>query len=253
MYMTSGAQPFAGGTASAGITAPALQWFIAEGATGAFFDLFILIGNPSTGPAAVTITYLLPNGTTVEKTHTVAGRESADHRREGRGRAARGHRRVRDDHLDQRHADRRRAGDVVAEPDLVRRHRRRRRRRRPPPAGRWPAATSIRGRTPRPTCSSPTPARSAANVTIDVGQRPSPDPTFPAARLPRHGVRAGARPLHGRRQGPMSGDGQTGPAEVVTGTITSDGPPIVVERSTYWSTADQFWAAGASTLLTPLP
>ena len=48
MYMTSGGQPFAGGTASAGITAPAHQWFIAEGATGAFFDLFILIGNPST-------------------------------------------------------------------------------------------------------------------------------------------------------------------------------------------------------------
>ena len=39
----------------------------------------------------------------------------------------------------------------------------------------------------------------------------------------------------------------------VAGTIESDGPPIVVERSTYWSTADQFWAAGASTLLTPLP
>ena len=39
----------------------------------------------------------------------------------------------------------------------------------------------------------------------------------------------------------------------VAGTITSDGPPIVVERSTYWSTTDQFWAAGASTLLTPLP
>ena len=47
MYMSTGGQPFAGGTASAGITAPALQWFIAEGATGAFFDLFILIGNPS--------------------------------------------------------------------------------------------------------------------------------------------------------------------------------------------------------------
>jgi hypothetical protein len=39
----------------------------------------------------------------------------------------------------------------------------------------------------------------------------------------------------------------------VAGTIASDGSPIVVERSTYWSTADQFWAAGASALLTPLP
>ena len=39
----------------------------------------------------------------------------------------------------------------------------------------------------------------------------------------------------------------------VAGTVTSDGPPIVVERSTYWSTPDRFWTAGASTLLTPLP
>jgi hypothetical protein len=28
--------------------------------------------------------------------------------------------------------------------------------------------------------------------------------------------------------------------------------PIIVERATYWSTATQFWAAGASTLLTKL-
>ena len=71
MYMTSGGQPFAGGTASAGVTAPAPQWFIAEGATGAFFDLFILIGNPSADGAAVTVTYLLPDGTTSRR-HQVA-------------------------------------------------------------------------------------------------------------------------------------------------------------------------------------
>ena len=72
MYMSSGGQSFTGGTASAGITAPALQWFIAEGATGAFFDLFILIGNPSATAAEVTVTYLLPDGTTVERPHQVA-------------------------------------------------------------------------------------------------------------------------------------------------------------------------------------
>ena len=39
----------------------------------------------------------------------------------------------------------------------------------------------------------------------------------------------------------------------IGGTIESDGPPIVVERSTYWSADGQFWAAGASALLTRLP
>ena len=33
-----------------------------------FFDLFILIGNPSADEAAVTITYLLPDGTTIGRT-----------------------------------------------------------------------------------------------------------------------------------------------------------------------------------------
>ena len=48
MYRSSATQLFAAGHASAGVTAPALEWFLAEGATGAFFDLFILIANPNT-------------------------------------------------------------------------------------------------------------------------------------------------------------------------------------------------------------
>ncbi len=38
----------------------------------------------------------------------------------------------------------------------------------------------------------------------------------------------------------------------VSGTVESDGPGIVVERSTYWSTPGQLWSAGASALLTKL-
>jgi len=37
------------------------------------------------------------------------------------------------------------------------------------------------------------------------------------------------------------------------GVVSSDGPGIVVERSTYTSTFNQFWAAGSSTALTKLP
>jgi hypothetical protein len=54
------------------VTGPATSWFLAEGATGPFFDLFVLIANPNAAAAAVTATYLLPDGTTLVKTYTVA-------------------------------------------------------------------------------------------------------------------------------------------------------------------------------------
>jgi hypothetical protein len=73
MYMTNGAEPFGAGHESAGVTAPALSWFLAEGATGTFFDMFILIANPDpTNTATVQATYLLDNGTTLTKAYSVA-------------------------------------------------------------------------------------------------------------------------------------------------------------------------------------
>jgi hypothetical protein len=73
MYMTNGAEAFGAGHESAGVTAPALSWFLAEGATGAFFEMFILIANPDpAATATVQATYLLDNGTTLTKTYNVA-------------------------------------------------------------------------------------------------------------------------------------------------------------------------------------
>ena len=73
MYMTNGAEPYGAGHESAGVTAPALNWFLAEGATGAFFDMFVLIANPDpTNTATVQATYLLDNGTTLTKSYAVA-------------------------------------------------------------------------------------------------------------------------------------------------------------------------------------
>ena len=71
MYASLPGQPFAAGHDSAGVTAPSTQWFLAEGATGPFFDLFILFANPTTTAAQVTANYLLQNGTTVTKNYTV--------------------------------------------------------------------------------------------------------------------------------------------------------------------------------------
>ena len=39
MYMSTPGEPYGAGHESAGVTAPALGWFLAEGATGAFFDM----------------------------------------------------------------------------------------------------------------------------------------------------------------------------------------------------------------------
>lgn len=71
MYLNLPGQTFGAGHESAGVTAPALNWFLAEGATGDFFDLFVLVANPATTPAAVEVTYLLPDGSTLVHPHTV--------------------------------------------------------------------------------------------------------------------------------------------------------------------------------------
>jgi hypothetical protein len=72
MYFSKLGQGFAGGHDSAGVTAPSSHWFFAEGATGDFFDMFLLLANPDPSQTAhVTLTYLLPDGTTLPVQHDV--------------------------------------------------------------------------------------------------------------------------------------------------------------------------------------
>jgi Putative binding domain, N-terminal len=71
MYVNRPGQPFAAGHESAGVTAPATQWFLAEGATGPFFDLFVLVANPNPTAATFTAEYLLMSGTRLTKTYSV--------------------------------------------------------------------------------------------------------------------------------------------------------------------------------------
>ena len=54
------------------MTAPALTWFFAEGATGPFFDLYILLANPGDRPATVEMKYLTSNAEVFTKTHDLA-------------------------------------------------------------------------------------------------------------------------------------------------------------------------------------
>jgi hypothetical protein len=73
MYLTRGGQTFAAGHESAGVNAPALNWFLAEGATGETFDLFLLFANPNATEATARVTYLLEDGRTFTRTLAVAG------------------------------------------------------------------------------------------------------------------------------------------------------------------------------------
>jgi hypothetical protein len=67
----AGQPPFAAGHGAAAVAAPALRWFLAEGATGNFFDLFVLVGNPNTTQSNLKVTYLLPSGTPIERNYSV--------------------------------------------------------------------------------------------------------------------------------------------------------------------------------------
>ena len=145
MYLTAPAAGFGAGHESAGVTAPPTQWFLAEGATGDFFDLFILIANPQRRrPPTVQADYLLPTGRSITQTHTVAANSrfniwvDLDDPALADAAVSTTH------HLDQRRADRRRARDVVAGPDAATGTRRTtaRARRRRGRAGRWPTGKS---------------------------------------------------------------------------------------------------------------
>ncbi len=71
LYLDLPGQVFGAGHESAGVTEPATQWYLAEGATGDFLDLFVLVANPGDTDAIVEATYLLPNGSAIVKPYTI--------------------------------------------------------------------------------------------------------------------------------------------------------------------------------------
>jgi hypothetical protein len=246
MYLSTADQPFAGGTEGAGIAAPATQWFVAEGATSDFFDEFILIGNPSAQDANVTVTYLLAGGVSFDKTYHVAKQSRLT--------------------ISVKGEDPRLAGAEISArvtstndvPIIVER------------SMWWPSPNWYEGHLTAATTETGTlwafaggyvgggdaetyllvanPSDTVANVAFKLSDISGvltcqTTVTVPAhARLTR-GVKDICSALHFDTP-PLK-------AEVLFGgTVESDGPGIVVERSTYWSTNGQMWSAGASTLLT---
>ena len=70
--MYFGSPLFNAGHDSEGATIASPRWQFAEGASGSFFDTYFLLGNATTRTANVTMNFLLPNGTTVPVSRTVA-------------------------------------------------------------------------------------------------------------------------------------------------------------------------------------
>ena len=65
------ARLFDGGHESPGVAEGSTSWFLAEGATGPFFETFVLVGNPNPTPANVTFTFLTDGGVSVTRNKTV--------------------------------------------------------------------------------------------------------------------------------------------------------------------------------------
>jgi autotransporter passenger strand-loop-strand repeat protein len=74
MYFGS-ARLFDAGHESAGVTAPATEWFLAEGATGTFFETFVLLANPTDTDADATVRFLPSEGVPVTLTRRVPARQ----------------------------------------------------------------------------------------------------------------------------------------------------------------------------------
>jgi Tol biopolymer transport system component len=70
-YGTGDDLVFSAGHDSAAVPGPATQWFLAEGATGPYFDEFILVANPGDADASVQVRYLLGDGRVLTKSYDV--------------------------------------------------------------------------------------------------------------------------------------------------------------------------------------
>lgn len=71
MYLDAAGQLFTAGHDSVALPAPSQRWLLAEGATGSYFDLFILLANPAQQAADVRMRFLLGDGTVIEHREVV--------------------------------------------------------------------------------------------------------------------------------------------------------------------------------------
>jgi type 1 glutamine amidotransferase len=72
MYMSRGGELWTAGIDGTGVTTLGTSWFLAEGATGTFFDTFVQVANPSATAAQIHVLFQLPFGQApVQRDYTV--------------------------------------------------------------------------------------------------------------------------------------------------------------------------------------
>ena len=71
MYISGVHSQWEEGHASAAVPSGARNWFLAEGSTGDWFEMFVLISNPNSSAVTATIRYLTPSGVARTETRTL--------------------------------------------------------------------------------------------------------------------------------------------------------------------------------------
>jgi hypothetical protein len=254
MYLGDASMPFRGGHAAAGVSAAAADWFFAEGATGSFFELFLLLANPATEAASATVTYTTDAGLSLTKSYALPPQSRRtiwvdEETFDDRGKAL---------------ADAAVSARVSATQPIVAER-----------AMWWPGGQPwVEGHVSAG-------ARSAAArwVLADGGTggprrlqtyvliaNPNPVPATVTVRVLREVLGTELEPVtvvvaaESRYTVDMSTAFQSLPvlsaAEQRFGVLvesTTAGAPIVVERAMYWDTPEGVWEAGTGAVATPLP
>ena len=236
------ARLFDGGHESTGVSEGATSWFLAEGATGPFFETFVLVGNPNPVAANVTFTFLTGTGQTVVRSRIVPANGRLTVNVEQEDPHSRQRRRLDDDRVGS-------AGDRGARNVLARAavH-----------VGRSPQQLRLDrlvhavgpGRRPRRHGPGFPDLHPAGEPRRDGRQRPDHIPA--AERLD------GSEDLHGRADVTLQRRCQQRrartPERGLRGLIeVMNGVGISVERAMYSDALGQTWAAGTNALATRLP
>jgi subtilisin-like proprotein convertase family protein len=241
-FPVGGARVFEGGTESAGVNEVSRRWFLAEGATGPFFECYILLTNPDTAVAHTTVTYLLPGGETIARTVDVP---------------ANGRTTINVETVDARLANTPVSTTIVSDVGIIAER-----------SMYWPdvslgwreAHNSVgvteaalrwgvadgriggpRGYTTYILLANPNTASAEVQVGFLKGGVRGPVQTFVLPPTSRHNIWV-------NNDFPTLGDGLFS-AEV----RVLNYQPIVVEKALYWNSGAEIWAAGTGVVATPLP
>jgi len=240
MYFPHGqGRVFEGGHEAAGVNRTSSRWYLAEGATGPFFECFILLSNPTTELAAVTVVYLLEDGTVIPTSVNVP---------------ALGRTTINVETVDPRLANAA-VSTVVESPIGIVVER----------SMYWPDV-SIGWREAHNSPGVVDPALRWGVSDVRVGG-PRDDQTFILLANPNNTtaevelrlLRPGAAPivqaytLRPTSRTTVQAQTLVGPGTYSAEVQSLNYQPIVVEKAMYWNSGTEIWAAGTGVVATPLP